>query len=409
MIAPEAPLPHPPSHRRSEAAEPARLVSSFVMLWLVGVALRVTVLAVPPVLPLLHADLQLSETDVGILSSLPLALFAAAAVPGSLLIARYGARATLLAGLLLAAVASALRGAVPSLLWLDLATILMAAGIAIMQPSLPPLVRQWTPRSIGFSTALYTNGLLVGEILVVSLTIPLLPHLGGSWRLDFLFWSLPVLITGLLLPLLAPRATAPQPHLALGAPRRWWPDWRKPFIWRLGLMMGSVNSIYFGTNAFLPDYLTAMGRPELIGTALSTLNLAQLPASFLMLAFTDRLALRARPYVVAGIAIVISVAGIVLMPGPAIIVWAGVIGFANAVLLILTLALPPLTSAPGDEHRTSAGMFTISYGCAVAVPILGGAVWDATGLPPLALAPIALCGLGIALLAASADLAHHRH
>jgi MFS transporter, CP family, cyanate transporter len=379
------------------------------MLWLVGAALRVTVLTVPPVLPLLHAGLHLSETDVGILSSLPLALFAGAAVPGSLLIARYGARATIFVGLLLSAVASALRGAVPSLLWLDLATILMAAGVAIMQPSLPPLVRQWTPRSIGFSTALYTNGLLVGEILVVSLTIPLLPLLGGSWRLDFLFWSLPVLITALLLPFLPPRAKTPPPHSALGARRRWWPDWRKPLIWRLGLMMASANSVYFGTNAFLPDYMTAVGQPDLIGAALSAVNLTQLPASFLMLAFTDRLALRAWPYVVAGITTVISVAGIVLMPGPAIVVWAGVIGFANAVVLILTLTLPALTSAPGDEHRTSAGMFTISYSCAVTVPILGGAFWDATDLPPLALAPVALSGLAVALLAASADLARHRH
>ena len=41
----------------------------------------------------------------------------------------------------------------------------MSAGIAIMQPALPALVRQWLPERIGFGTALYTNGLLVGETL----------------------------------------------------------------------------------------------------------------------------------------------------------------------------------------------------------------------------------------------------
>ncbi|MFZ3226715.1 MAG: MFS transporter, partial [Xanthobacteraceae bacterium] len=54
------------------------------LLWLSGACLRLTVLAVPPVVPLLHADLHLSETGIGWLSSLPPMLFAIAAVPGAL-------------------------------------------------------------------------------------------------------------------------------------------------------------------------------------------------------------------------------------------------------------------------------------------------------------------------------------
>ena len=78
-----------------------------VLLWLGGVASRVAILAVPPVIPLIHQDLHLSETQVGLLIGLPLGLFAAAAVPGSLLVARIGERRTMLIGLLLTALASA--------------------------------------------------------------------------------------------------------------------------------------------------------------------------------------------------------------------------------------------------------------------------------------------------------------
>src|SRR6266852_7627726 len=133
------------------------------LLWLAGVGLRLTILAVPPVIPSIQADLDLSGTEIGILSGLPLILFAIAALPGSLLIARFGALPTLFGGLLIAGVASGVRGA-----WLDVwvlyaATIVMSAGIAIMQPALPPLVQQWLPQRVSFGTALYTNGLLVGE------------------------------------------------------------------------------------------------------------------------------------------------------------------------------------------------------------------------------------------------------
>ncbi|MGH7036317.1 MAG: hypothetical protein ACREFL_21525, partial [Stellaceae bacterium] len=67
--------------------------SSFALLWLAGLGLRLTLLAVPPVIPLIHAELHLSETEIGTLGTLPTLLLAAAAIPGSLLIARFGATA----------------------------------------------------------------------------------------------------------------------------------------------------------------------------------------------------------------------------------------------------------------------------------------------------------------------------
>src|SRR5665213_3591825 len=97
-----------------------RIVSLLFLLWLAGNALRLTILAVPPVIPLIRLDLGLSETAVGIVSGLPPILFALAAVPGSLLIARFGTLPTLIAGLLLGAAATVLRSTSPDALILDL-------------------------------------------------------------------------------------------------------------------------------------------------------------------------------------------------------------------------------------------------------------------------------------------------
>src|SRR5581483_3383868 len=120
-----------------------------LLLWLSGACLRLTVLAIPPVVPLLHADLHLSETGIGWLSSLPPMLFAIAAVPGALLIARCGMLPALLTGLLLSAAGSAARGAFASTASLFIATIVMGAGIAVVQTVMPPLVRAWFPQRIG--------------------------------------------------------------------------------------------------------------------------------------------------------------------------------------------------------------------------------------------------------------------
>ena len=164
-------------------------------------------------------------------------------------------------------------------------------------------------------------------------------------------------------------------------------------------MLGTINATYFATNAFLPDYLRSNGQSEWISAALSGLNAGQMPASFLLLAIAGRLERQAWPYVACGLLCVLSTCGIVFGSGAWVVAAATVQGFANAVILILILALPPLLSASDDVHRVTAAMFTISYSCAVIVPVISGLAWDISGTASLAFAPIAICGIILVILA----------
>jgi len=367
-----------------------------LLLWLAGNGSRITILAVPPVIPLIRTELGLSETQVGILTGLPPVLFACTAVLGSLLIARYGALTTLIAGLLATAAGSALRGAAPEMWTLYAATIVTGFGVAIMHPSLPPLVRGWLPHRIGFGTAVFTNGLLVGEILPVALTIPVvLPWLSNSWRESFLLWAAPVIAIALILLLLAPRPPAPSQK----TPQRWWPDWHDPLIWRLGIALGVANAMYFTANAFLPDYLHHLDRADLVSAALTALNVGQIPASLLLLAVAGKLERAIWPHVVCGAGALAAVIGIVVLPGPAIVACAAILGFFNAAILILMLAMPPLLAPPEDVHRVSAAMFTISYSCAVITPIFSGLLWDMTGVAWTAFVPLGVCAVVLMAIA----------
>lgn len=376
----------------------ARFLTSLLLLWLAGNALRLTILAVPPVIPLIHDQLNMNATQVGILTGLPSMLFAIAAVPGSLLIARLGVRAALVIGLVVTAVGGALRGTMPDVIWLYAMTIAMGAGVAIMQVTMPTAVRAWTPQRIGFATAVYTNGLLVGEILPVALMLALvLPMVGGSWQWGFVIWSVPVAVIAVMIMVLAPKPSPENGSVAVR--RKWWPDWRNMLIWRLGIMLGTINAIYFATNAFLPDYLRSNGQDEWISAALTGLNAGQLPASFILLAVAGRLERSAWPYIICGLLCVIATAGIVFGTGAWIVASTILQGFAAAGVLILVLALPPLLSPPDDVHRVTAAMFTISYSCAVIVPVISGMAWDLSGSASFAFLPIALCGVLLVILA----------
>jgi CP family cyanate transporter-like MFS transporter len=381
-----------------------RLLTALALLWLAGAAMRIPLLAVPPVIPLIHDELHMTETQVGALIGLPLIMFALAAVPGSLLIARFGAIPIAVIGLATSALAAAARAATPDVGTLYAATVVMGCGIAIMQPALPTLIRAWAPSRIGLATAVSTNGLLIGVTLGPALTIPfVLPLVGGSWRLDLLAWAALGLAAAVLYAIAAPR---PQTKAeSNGAPaRRWWPDWNSPVIWLLGLTFGSNNALFYGANAFVPDYLNSMGRGDLIGLTLGWLNGSQLVASFILLATAEHLQRHTWPFTVFGPLTLAGLLGVALGDGLWIVLSAAVVGFSAAVTFVVTFALPPILSPPDDVHRMASGMFTISYGIAVIVPILCGAFWDLSGIPWTAFLPLGLCGLALTMLGTALSL-----
>jgi CP family cyanate transporter-like MFS transporter len=365
-----------------------------LVLFLAGITLRMTILAMPPVIPLVHAELHMSETQVGLLVGLPLALFALAAVPGSLLIARIGSGLAVLVGMVIAAAASGVRGAAIDIWTLYAAAMATGFGVAIMQPGMPTLVREWLPGRVALGTIAYTSGMLFGATLSSATTIPyVLPMLGGSWRADMVFWAVPALLVAPVFWLLSPtrqdRQTTP---IATGG--RWWPDWNKPLIWLIGITLGSNNSAFFGTNAFIGDYLASQGKSELFGPAVVWLNGLQMAAPVILLVVADRIERQAWPFLVFGpLLLAAFVAFIFVQSNIAILAAAGLVGFTTAMTFPAALALPAVLSERSDVSRTSAGMFTISYTCGITIATISGALWDLTGKPWTAFLPLCLCAV----------------
>ena len=374
-----------------------------LLLWLGGVDIRLTMLAVPPLVPLIHHDLHLDEKAVGALVSGPILILAVAAVPGSLLIARLGIRGALVAGLGSVAVFGALRGFGPSVPVLFSATFLMGVGVAVTQPAFPALVREWFPRRIAIATAVYANGILIGETLPTALTTPVgaLPLAHGDWRWALAFWSVIVLVTAVAI-------TVRVPSRMHGAARtsRWWPAWREHQAIRIGIVMGMASATYFGANAYIPDFLDQTGRHNLISPALFVLNASHLftaPA----VALWPRILTGRGGFIGSAVIMALAQVGLVFTPGPAVVVWTFVLGFSTALAFIVVLSIPPRVAPPGDVASMSAAIFTIQYATAFAATLIAGALWDATGQAVLAFVPGILAGGAMAWGAMSLHIPGH--
>jgi len=354
---------------------PAKLLPVAVLLWLAGVYLRIPVLVAPPLAPFISDELGLTQALTGALTTLPILMLAIGAMPGSLAISRIGPRNTLALAMLIMVIGSAGRGLVPDTLTLMIASAVMGFGVAMMQPALPALLSRWLkPHHLALGSAIYMNGMLMGEFIGAGITLPILmPLLDDSWRATLLAWSLPALLVAAALFL-------PKRDLARPVRRAaWLPDWKNPLTLRIGLLLGLSGSMFFGLNAYMGNLLQQQGHFEKLSEALFWYNIAQVFASLVMLKMARRWVGRRSVIVITSILSILGTAGTVVFAGWAAIISATIMSFFAGILLILLVALPPLLVRPEETGRLSAGTFLVGYTLAFSVPMLGGLLADWTG------------------------------
>jgi CP family cyanate transporter-like MFS transporter len=354
---------------------PAKLLPVAVLLWLAGVYLRIPVLVAPPLAPFISDELGLTQALTGALTTLPILMLAIGSMPGSLAIARIGPRNTLALAMVIMVIGSAGRGLMPDTLTLMIASAVMGIGVSMMQPSLPALLPRWLePHHLALGSAIYMNGMLMGEFIGAGITLPvLMPLLDNSWRATLVAWSLPALLVAAALFL--PKRDRAKPVRKVA----WLPDWHNPLTLRIGLLLGLSGSLFFGLNAYMGNLLQHQGQFDKLPDALFWYNLAQVFASLIMLKMVRYWV--GRRGVIATLASIslLGAIGAVMLTGWWSIVSATLMSLVAGMLLILLVAIPPLVVSSAETGRLSAGTFLVGYTVAFCVPMLGGVVADWTG------------------------------
>ncbi|NMT62836.1 MFS transporter [Marinobacter orientalis] len=350
----------------------AKLLPVAVLLWLAGVYLRIPILVAPPLAPFISDELGLSQALTGALTTLPILMLALGSMPGSLAIARLGPRNTLAFAMVIMVIGSAGRGLSPDTITLMLASAVMGLGIAMMQPSLPALLPRWLePHHLAIGSAIYMNGMLMGEFIGAGITLPvLMPLMDGSWRATLLAWSLPALLVAAALFLPRREMTRPVKKPA------WLPDWKNPLTLKIGLLLGLSGSMFFGLNAYMGSLLKQQGNFEMLADALFWYNFAQVIASLVMLKMARYWVGRKFPIIVTATLSIIGTIGTLLFTGWWAIASATLMSFTAGILLILLVALPPVLVASNETGRLSAGNFLVGYTMAFSVPMIGGLLAD---------------------------------
>jgi MFS transporter, CP family, cyanate transporter len=383
-------------------------VVTYILITLVGFNLRSVLLGVPPVLPLIQHDLDLSYTATGLLTALPVLVLAVGAWPSGLLAERIGARLSVSIGLGLLATGTLLRAfrlSTPSLFFF---TLILSIGITMSQTAVPVLIRRWYPKQIGLVSALFSDGLILGEAVAAGITVLIMVRFLGSndWAGTFIFWGIPVVVLFALWLWLAPHGPekVSRPRLSRQYAATKSLDVNPPIqrkrvnALHLGILVGGGSLIYFGMNAWIASYNQALHQSYVTPASLLSLNAAQLPVSIGVTFFAQHIAGRRWPFIVAGIISALAIAGWILTPVELQPLWAALLGGSGALVFTLGIALPPLLALPHEVGRLTGITLSLTYGVAFIGPFIGGALWDLFNVPALAFVPVVVASAMLIVL-----------
>ncbi|MCW2537734.1 MAG: cynX [Modestobacter sp.] len=369
---------------------------------LAALCLRGPFAAVGPVVAGLQQELSLSTAALGALTAAPLVCFGLVSPLAPVLAARLGVHRAVLAGtaVLTLGVAVRMGGAVG----MFAGTVLLTGGIAVVNVLLPALARAEYGDRSATVVGVITCSMAVSATLGAGLAQPLADAVGSA-RTGLALWLVPTLAAVLALALLA-RSRARTAPVARPTGRG---ILRNRVALQVTLFFGLQSLGFYAMMAWLPAVLqqeagvsaVAAGGLLALGTALGA------PAALIVPPLAARRPGQGGWVLAAGLLMIVSLAGLLLAPGSAPVLWTVLYGLGTGLAFPLAMTLVLMrTRDVAQTGRLSAAAQSTGYLLAATGPLGVGLLHEATGDWGLGLA--VLLALVIAQTAAGLGAARPR-
>lgn len=345
---------------------------------LIGFNLRPALSGVGPLIAMIREATGLSNSMLGLLTTLPLVAFGILSTLTPLFTRRFGIEKTLSGALLLLTTGIVLRafGYIP---FLFLGTILLGIAIAFGNVLLPALVKRDFDKRSGFMTSLYSGMMGVGAALAAGLSVPIAESFPGSWKTSLGVWGFFSFVAFLVwisqnkfsVPTNSKRSFK-KAMKDLGS---------NSLAWNVALFLGLQSIAFYVILAWLPDILISKGfSSSEAGWYLSLSQVTGVLGSVLVPVIAAKKDDQ-RKYISALILVeAISLIGLWLGTNATVFLWVSGIGFSLGGSFGLALLFIVLRSSDSETATELSGMSqSIGYLLAATGPILIGAVFDITG------------------------------
>ncbi|MEU8514526.1 MFS transporter [Kitasatospora sp. NPDC048722] len=379
VVTSSAPLPV-----RSRPAHPALLLTGIL---LVALNMRACLAAISPMVGEIQRTFGLSTTASGLITTVPVLFQGVGAPLTPRLTRRFGTERVVLGAVLVLGAGVLLR-VLPSVAALYAGCVVIGVAIAVLNVSMPGLVKREFPERAAAMTGVYSTTMLVGATLAAGLSVPLEHALGGGWEASLGAWSLLALVAAVAwLPQVlrsrderAAAVAAPAAGRA-GASKPIEGIWRSGLAWQISLFMGISSLLVYTLVAWMPTILAEHGMDRgQAGLVFAFSNLLQVAGAFLVPLVAGRMtSQRALAVAMAGLN-GLGIAVLLVAPVSGAWVAAAILGVAQGGSLGLGLAFIVLRTGSAAGAAQLGGMSqAIGYLVAAAGPVGAGALHQLTG------------------------------
>ncbi|BFV58164.1 CynX/NimT family MFS transporter [Kitasatospora sp. CMC57] len=372
------PVVAPKVRTRTKLAHPALLLFGIV---LVALNMRASLAAVSPLITEVQRSFGLSATASGLITTVPVLFQGLGAPLTPRLTRRFGAEKVVLGAVLTLGAGIVLR-VLPDSFALYAGCMVIGVAIAVLNVSMPGLVKRQFPGRAAAMTGVYSTSMLIGATLAAAVSVPLEKVFGGGWEGSLGAWSLLALVAAVAwLPQVlrsrqerAAAAAAPAGKPIEGV-------WKSGLAWQVSAFMGISSLMVYTLIAWLPTILVdhGMARGE-AGLVFAFSNLVQVAGAFLVPLVAGRMT-RQRGLAVS-MAALNATGVVVLLLAPVSGAWvsATVLGLAQGGSLGLALAFLVLRTDSALGAAQLGGMSqAVGYLVAAVGPVGAGALHQLTG------------------------------
>lgn len=233
----------------------------------IGLNLRPLLASIGPIVPILEANLLMSNVQISLLTTLPIIMMGIFAFFGPKIQYRFGLTRSIFYGLLLLFFGNAYRFSVDNPYLLIISTMIGGLGIGLIQALIPAFIRHECKNNVEFYLGIFSTCIMGGAAIAAASSAPITESLDYNLSLGIL--SIPVAITCIIW-LMYKKVELSIQHnlinkLKLSATH-----------WLLMIFFGVGTGAYTLVLAWLPPYYIHLGwSANDAGYALAVLTLAE--------------------------------------------------------------------------------------------------------------------------------------
>ncbi|HAU33939.1 MFS transporter [Lysinibacillus sp. FSL R5-0849] len=356
------------------------LILVVISIFFVALNMRPAVTGIGPLYNVLMTNLQVSNTSMSFLTSIPvfcMGLFASIAVPFQ---RKLGTKLAIVLLMVILIFANGLRFFQESYLLLVVTSFAAGLAIAMIGPILNAFIKKKFPQRFTIVIGIYSFGIGIGATLSAALTVSFYQYFDNQWTVALGMWALLAMVALILWSWAIPKEQgADGEELAKNEPAR--NPWVTGRAWSILLYFGLQTSLFFSMMSWLTPLLQDKGMTlkdaSMMLTFMSIVQMiGNIAVPMLMEKWTNRLAWA----VALGCLGLIGFTLLWLLSG--IYLWLAVliIGIVLSGLFPIGLLLP-LDEARNDQEANSWSSMVFSGGFMLSaiIPVLIGVCYDMTG------------------------------